>query len=236
MPISTTESTSTRKSIDLTVVPSATGVTVSGSIRWFNEAFTIPATIVPCVYVEDQAYRVALCRSVGGPVLVLADEDGLPAGYDEVCSPIRWRFTAPTDTCATVAIEVVKRTLIPDPPTVLQHPVMETYVYTDTAGVESTRERQVIIDGVPQYTTEIIPAPPLPDPTVFAVSATPVLPSADANKVAGRKLRARIRDLRQQARDLKQAGTTYSAMTAAQRQIIQELVALTGGPAPLAVP
>jgi hypothetical protein len=80
--------------------------------------------------------------------------------------------------------------------------------------------------------TSRIPAPP----TVFAVSATPVLPTVNAARTASRKLKQRIRDLRQQARDLKQAGTTYSAMTAAQRQIIQELVALTGEPAPLAVP
>lgn len=47
---------------------------------------------------------------------------------------------------------------------------------------------------------------------------------------------ARIRDLRQQARTLKQAGTTYSAMTAGQRQIINELVALLSDSVPLAVP
>lgn len=197
--ISTTESTSTRKSIDLTVTPSATGLTVSGGVRWFDESFTIPATVIPCTYVEDQAYRVVLCRSVGGPVLVLADEDGIPSGYDEVCSPIRWRFTQASDTCATVAIEVVKRTLVPE---------------LDSEGNPIA----------------------LPPPTSFTVSTTPVLPTVGANKTASRAFRARVRDLRQQLRTLKQAGTTYSAMTAAQRQLVQEYCALTGEPAPLAVP
>lgn len=196
--ISISESTSTRKSIDLTVVPSASGITVSGPARWFNEAFTIPSVFIPCVYVEDQAYRVALCRSVGGPVLVLADEDGLPAGYEEICSPIRWAFKAPADTCESVTIEVVKRTLVPA---------------LDESG------------------NPIM----LPDPTVFQVSGVPVVPVVDASKTAGRKRRARIRDLRQQARDLKQQGITYSAMTAAQRNIINELVALLAE-VPLAVP
>lgn len=190
MPISIDESTSTRKSIDLAVVPSATGLTVSGSVRWFAERFDIAPTVIPCTYVEDQSYRVALCRSVGGPVLALVDEDGIPAGYEEVCSPIRFRFATPTDTCATVAIEVTKRTLVGE----------------------------------------------LPEPSIVVVSTTPVLPADDAGKVAGRKVRARIRDLTQQARALKQAGTTYSAMSAAQRQIINELVALLSDSVPLAVP
>lgn len=190
MPISTTESASSRKSIDLTIVPSGTGITVSGSIRWFAERFDIAPTVIPCTYVEDQAYRVALCRGVFGLVLVLADEDGIPSGYEEICSPIRFRFTSPSDTCATVAIDVTRRTLVGE----------------------------------------------LPAPSIVAVSTTPVLPDSGANKVAGRARRARIRDLTQQARALKQAGTTYSAMTAAQRQVIQELSALLIDSVPLAVP
>lgn len=190
MPTNVAESTSPVKSIDLAVVPSASGLTVSGVVRWFAESFTIAPTVIPCIYTEDQAYRVALCRSVGGPVLVLADEDGIPSGYEEVCSPIRFRFTSPTDTCATVAIDVTKRTLVGE----------------------------------------------LPAPSIVAVSTTPVLPDSGAGKVAGRARRARIRDLTQQARTLKQAGTTYSAMSAAQRQVIQELSALLIDGVPLAVP
>lgn len=78
-----------------------------------------------------------------------------------------------------------------------------------------------------------------PLPTVHAVSPTPVLPDASptGERAMSRRKRARVRDLRQQARTLRDAGTTYAAMTAAQRQIIGELVALDPtGEVPMAVP
>jgi hypothetical protein len=193
MPIQIEASDSTRKSIDLTVVPSATGVTVSGSIRWFDDLFNIN-TVVPCVYSDDAAYRVALCRHANGPALVLVEDDALPAGYTEVCSPIRWRFTQASDTCASVDVFVVKRALVLDPEN------------------------------------------PLPAPTVRNVPATPVLPVASPERTEGRKVRRRIRELRVALVALKDAGTTVTAMTAAQRNLVVEYVGLTGEAAPLAVP
>ena len=119
---------------------------------------------------------------------------------DEVCYLARWAFSAPTDTCATVTIEVPHRTLVP----------------------------RIGDDGQPI---------PLPPPTVHAVSGTVALPAQTAEKTRDRKVRKRVRELRQSARDMKQAGTTYAAMTAAQRQIIGELVALDPtGEVPMAVP
>lgn len=206
--INTEQSDSTRKSIDVTVTPSATGVSVSGSVRWFDVLYTIPSVTIPCVYSDDATYRVALCRHESGPALVLVEDDAVPAGYEEICSPIRWRFTQASDTCASVDIHVVRRVLVPMPSTFAE------------------------VDGVLVET----PAPPLPDPTVFQVSTTPVLPAATAERTAGRKVRRRIRDLRQQLRALKDAGTTVTAMTAAQRALVVEYVGLTAEPAPLAVP
>lgn len=185
MPIQTNEYTSERKSIDVTVTPSATGVSIAGTVRWFDTLYTIPPTTIPCVYVDDETYRVVLASSPPRPVLV---ESGTTIP-DEVCYLARWTFAAPTDTCATVAIEVPKRTLVP----------------------------RIGDDGQPVT---------LPAPTPVTVSTTPVLPAASVEKARGRKRAKRIRVLTQQARDLRGAGTTYGAMTAAQRQAIGELVAL----------
>lgn len=200
MLISINESDSTRKSIDVTVTPSATGVSVSGSVRWFDVLYTIPSITIPCVYSDDATYRVALCSTP--PRLVLVEDDASP--IDEVCYLARWQFAKATDTCASVTIEVPKRVLVI--PEVLDD------------------------EGNP------LPPAPLPTPTVRAVSSMPVLPAASTDRTESRKLRRRIRDLRQQAKALKDAGTTYAAMTAAQRLVINELVALTGEAAPLAVP
>jgi hypothetical protein len=185
------ESESTRKSIDLTVVPSATGVTISGSIRWFDDLFNVN-TVVPCVYSDDAAHRVALCRHASGPALVLVEDDAVPAGYTEVCSPIRWRFTQASDTCASVDVFVVKRTFIVD--------------------AEN----------------------PQPAPTVRLVSATPVLPQSTPERTLGRARRRRIRELTAQARTMRDGGVTFTAMTAGQKAVINELVALLAD-VPLAV-
>jgi hypothetical protein len=200
MPIQYEDSTSTRKAIDVTVVPSSAGVTVSGQVQWFDDLYQIPATIVPCVYSDDAAYRVALCRHASGPAIVLVEDDAVPSGYEQIVYLARWRLASASDTCATVTIEVPHRTLVP----------------------------RIGDDGQPI---------PLPPPTVHAVSATVVLPAQTAEKTRDRKVRKRVRELRQSARDMKQAGTTYAAMTAAQRQIIGELVALDPtGEVPMAVP
>jgi len=200
MPIQYEDSTSTRKAIDVTVVPSSAGVTVSGQVQWFDDLYQIPATIVPCVYSDDAAYRVALCRHASGPAIVLVEDDAVPSGYEQIVYLARWRLASASDTCATVTIDVPHRTLVP----------------------------RIGDDGQPI---------PLPPPTVHAVSATVVLPAQTAEKTRDRKVRKRVRELRQSARDMKQAGTTYAAMTAAQRQIIGELVALDPtGEVPMAVP
>jgi len=200
MPIQYEDSTSTRKAIDVTVVPSSAGVTVSGQVQWFDDLYQIPATIVPCVYSDDAAYRVALCRHASGPAIVLVEDDAVPSGYEQIVYLARWRLASASDTCATVTIDVPHRTLVP----------------------------RIGDDGQPI---------PLPPPTVHAVSATVVMPAQTAEKTRDRKVRKRVRELRQSARDMKQAGTTYAAMTAAQRQIIGELVALDPtGEVPMAVP
>lgn len=178
------ESDSTRKSINVTVVPSATGVTVSGSVRWFDEQFTIPTVVIPCVYSDDATYRVALCTSTSGPVLVLVEDDALPSGYTELCYLARWRFTAASDTCASVDVHVPRRTLVEDPEN------------------------------------------PLPEPSLRPVSATPVLPQSTPERTVSRARKRRIRELTVQARALREAGTTFTAMSAAQKAIINELVAL----------
>jgi hypothetical protein len=198
-------SESTRKLIDLTVAPSATGVTVSGSVRWFDDLFNINV-VVPCVYSDDAAYRVALCRHASGPALVLVEDDALPAGYTEVCSPIRWRFTQASDTCASVDVHVVRRVLVPEPST-----------FAD-------------VDGVLVET----PASPLPAPTVRPVSTTPVLPQSTPERTLGRARRRRIRELTVQARTMRDSGVTFTAMTAGQKSVINELVALLAD-IPLAV-
>lgn len=194
MPIQIEASESTRKGIDLTVVPRADGVTVSGVVRWFDDRFDIPSVTLTCVYSDDAAYRVALCRHASGPALVLVEDDAVPAGYEEICSPIRWRFTQASDTCASVDVHVVRRVLVIDPEN------------------------------------------PLPEPVGHNVSTTPVLPVASPERTEGRKVRRRIRELRVALVALKDAGTTVTAMTAAQRNMVVEYVALTGGPAPIAVP
>ncbi len=194
MPTQINESTSTRKSIDVNVTPSATGVSVSGSVRWFDVLYTIPSVTIPCVYVNDAAYRVALCSTP--PRLVLVEDDATPV--DEVCYLARWMFEKATDTCASVTIEVPKRVLVP--------------MHDD--------DGQVIA---------------LPTPTSVAVSATPVLPVLDAEKTRGRKRRKRIKSLTDDCRTMRDAGTTYGAMTAAQRQTVNELVALLAD-VPLAMP
>lgn len=200
MPIQYEDSTSTRKAIDVTVVPSSAGVTVSGQVQWFDDLYQIPATIVPCVYSDDAAYRVALCRHASGPAIVLVEDDAVPSGYEQIVYLARWRLASASDTCATVTIEVPHRTLVP----------------------------RIGDDGQPI---------PLPPPTVHAVSATVVMPAQTAEKTRDRKVRKRVRELRQSARDMKQAGTTYAAMTAAQRQIIGELVALDPtGEVPMEIP
>jgi hypothetical protein len=190
MPIQYEDSTSTRKSIDVAVVPSSTGVTVSGTVRFFDDLYQIPSTVVPCVYSDDATYRVALCRHASGPAIVLVEDDVVPAGYEQIVYLARWAFAANTDTCASVTVHVPRKALAP------------------TLGE----------DGQPV---------PLPTPTVHAVSSTPVLPVQDAEKVAGRKRRKRIKVLTEEMRTLKQAGTTVEAMTAAQRARMTELCALT---------
>lgn len=193
MLISINESDSTRKSIDVTVTPSATGVSVSGSVRWFDVLYTIPSVTIPCVYVNDAAYRVALCSTP--PRLVLVEDDATPV--DEVCYLARWMFEKATDTCASVTIEVPKRVLVP--------------MHDD--------DGQVIA---------------LPTPTSVAVSA--VLASVlDAEETRGRKRRKRIKALIDDCKVLRDAGTTYGAMTAAEKAKVNELVALLTD-VPLAVP
>lgn len=112
MPIRLHESTSTRKSINITVTPSASGVTISGSVRWFDDAYTIPAVVIPCTFTDVSRYRVALCSSP--PRIVLIENGGTVA--DEVCSPVHWAFSGPSDTCATVDIHVTKRVYEPEEP------------------------------------------------------------------------------------------------------------------------
>ncbi len=239
MPIQTNESTSDRKSIDVTVTPSAAGVTVSGSVRWVGDVlYQIPSVVIACPYVDDATYRVALCSTP--PRLVLVEDDAVPA--DEVCYLARWAFKAAADTCATVAMEVKRIVLVPRPPTITDVPIMglvpkpaldaDGNPVLDENGEPVVRmvERQI---GTEQVTT---PAPPLPPPTVHAVSATVVLPAQDAERAMSRRRRARIRDLRQQLVALRDAGTTVTAMTAAQRSLVVEYVGLTGEIAPLAVP
>lgn len=194
MPVSIVESTSERKSIDVTATPSAAGVSVSGSVRWFDTLYTIPLTSIPCVYTDDESYRVVLASSP--PRLVLAESGTTIA--DEVCYLAGWVFAAPTDTCATVAIEVPKRVLTP----------------------------RIGDDGQPVA---------LPDTTPVAVSSAPVLPVAGPERTRGRKRRRRIKALTEECRLLRDAGTTFSAMTAAEKAKVNELTALLAD-VPLAVP
>ena len=194
MPIQINESESTRKSIAVSIVASATGLTVAGVVRWFDDEFAIPSTVIPCVYVDDAAYRVALCSTP--PRLVLVEDDATPV--DEVCYLARWMFEKATDTCASVTIEVPRRVLVP--------------MHDD--------DGQVIA---------------LPTTTSVAVSATPTLPVLDAEKARGRKRRKRIKSLTDDCRTMRDAGTTYGAMTAAEKAKVNELVAFTLG-IPMAVP
>lgn len=194
MAISIVESTSERKSIDVTATPSAAGVSVSGFVRWFDTLYTIPPTAIPCVYVDDESYRVVLASSP--PRLVLVE--GGTTIADEVCYLARWAFAAPTDTCATVAIEVPKRNLVP----------------------RIGDDQQPVV---------------LPTPTPVAVSSTPVLPVADPERTRGRKRRRRIKALTEECRLLREAGTTFANMTAAEKAKVNELVALLAD-VPLAVP
>ena len=245
MPISTSESTSTRKSIDVAVVPSATGLTVSGVVRWFGARYDIASTVIPLVYSDNATYRVALCSSPTR--LVLVEDDGAPA--DEICYLARWAFAKPTDTCASVTIEVPRRVLVDRPPTVRDTPIMESYEnplldekdepVLDEKGMPRTvtRQRQAVDakTGEPRIDREIIPADPLPEPIVVQVSSTPVLPVLDAEETRGRKRRKRIKALIDDCRSMRDAGTTYGAMTAAEKAKVNELVALTLD-IPMAVP
>lgn len=245
MPIITNESDSTRKSIDVTVTPSATGVSVAGSVCWFDVLYTIPPVTIPCIYTDDAAYRIALCSTP--PRLVLVEDDATPA--DEVCYLARWAFAKPADTCASVTIEVPKRVLVDRPPTVRDTPIMESYEnplldekdepVLDEKGMPRTvtRQRQAVDakTGEPRIDREIIPADPLPEPIVVQVSSTPVLPVLDAEETRGRKRRKRIKALIDDCRSMRDAGTTYGAMTAAEKAKVNELVALTLD-IPMAVP
>ena len=244
MPISIVESTSPAKSWSPAITTSAAGVALPAhSILFAGTRYDVPAMSIPCVYVDDARYEVALCKTQTGAAIVLVEDDEVPAGYERLIYLAKWRFAAPADTCATVTIEVPHRTLVPRPPTITDVPIMGLVPkpVLDEAGnpvldengepVVQMVERQI---GTEQVTT---PAPPLPPPTVHAVSATVVMPAQTAEKTRDRKVRKRVRELRQSARDMKQAGTTYAAMTAAQRQIIGELVALDPtGEVPMAVP
>ncbi len=266
------ESTSTRKSIDVLVVQSAAGVTVSGVVRWFDDEYRIPSVFIPCVYSDDARYRVALCSGFHPfhapetwvPKLVLVEDD--TKLDDEVCYLARWKFDRATDTCESVTIEVPRRVLVPMPTTYRDEPTMETIeepvlepgiveteagpaIMLDEQGNPQTRqsldgegnpitrtvERQVVIDGVPQFTQIEIRPEPLPDPVVHAVSSTPVLPVDSPERTESRKRRRRIRQLRGQAKVLKDLGTPYSQMSPDQRRDIQELVALLAD-VPLALP
>lgn len=254
MPIQHEQSDSTRKSINLTVAPSATGVTISGPVRWFDDEYQTPSVFVPCVYSDDAAYRVALCRHASGPALVLIEDDAVPAGYTEVCSPIRWRFTQASDTCASVDIHVTRRTLVPMPTQYRDEPVYEMRMVPITRQVGTTTPGGAFIptlgeDGEPltetveverqvQVGTQMIEIPPdpLPEPTVHQVSATPVLPQASAERTESRKVRRRIRTLRQECRTMKEAGLTFTNMSAGEKAKVNELVALLTGDVPLAIP
>jgi hypothetical protein len=258
------QSDSDRKSIDLTVTASALGVTVVGSARLSDNEFRIPSVFVPCVYSDDASYRVALCRHASGPVLVLVEDElprpngtppsAAPSGYGEVCDFIRWEFKAASDTCASVDIHVVRRVLVPMPTQYRDEPVYEMQMVPITRQVGTTTPGGAFIptlgeDGEP-LTEEVeverqvqvgintieIPPEPLPEPTVHQVSAMPVLPQATAERTESRKVRRQIRTLRDDCRTMKAAGLTYTNMSAAQKAKVQELVALTGEPAPLAVP
>lgn len=238
MPITTIESSSERKSIDVTITPSATGVSAAGSVRWFDTLYQIPDIAIPCVYDDDETYRVVLA-SAPPRLLLVGGSAQVP---DEVCYLARWAFTAPTDTCESVSIEVPRRVLVDRPPTVVETAVMEPYeVEQENAAGETvtvTRLRHAVDaeTGALKYRREVIPAQPLPEPARVTVSPTPVLTIDTPERSHTRKVRRRIRDLTRQAKTLRDSGTTYAAMTAAQRQIIGELVALTGQPVPLAVP
>lgn len=264
MPIRIEASESTSKSVELTVTPSALGVTVSGSVRLSNDEFRVPNVFVPCVYSDDASYRIALCRHASGPVLVLVEDElplpngALPStpphGYTEVVSaPIRWGFKASSDTCASVDIHVTRRVLVPEPTQYRDEPVYEMRMVPIVRPVGKEVDGQFVQavgeDGELLTTTveverqvqvgtrriEILPEP-LPEPTVHQVSATPVLPSASPEKTESRKVRRRIRTLREECRAMKAAGKTYSDMLAGEKAKVHELIALTGEPVPMAVP
>jgi hypothetical protein len=253
MPIQTEASDSTRKSIHLTVAPAADGLTLSGSIRWFDDWYEIPIVRIACVYTDDASYRVALCRHASGPALVLIEDDAIPAGYEEICSPIRWRFTQASDTCESVNIHVTRRVLVPMPTQHRDEPVYEMRMVPivrpvgaeiDGQFVQAVGEDGELLTTTVEVERQVqvgtrrieIPPEPLPEPTVHQVSATPVLPQATAERTESRKVRRRIRQLRQECRALKDAGKTYADMLAGEKAKVVELALLTGEPVPMAVP
>lgn len=232
MTINITTADSFAKSWAPDIAASAAGLTIAAHSVLFNGArYDVPAMEIPCVYADDAAYRVALCKGPDGPVIVLIEDDALPPGHEQIIYLARWRFASNTDTCASVAIECPRRVLVPRPPQVGTRDVMGTVsipVVLDGEPVPDDKGNPVMRDVQRVVRTETfeIPPEPLPEPAIIAVATTPVLPVASAEKTRGRKRAKRIKQLTQQARDMRAAGTTYGAMTAAQRQAIGELVAL----------
>ena len=289
MTIAIESSPSPVKSWSPAITATAAGISFPAHpVLFGHDRYDVPAMSIPCAYVDDANYKVALCRRRLGTSVVIVEivlvEDGaLPVGCEEIIAPIRWRLAAPGDTCASVAIDVVHRTLAPKP---ISFRVVDTEAHDepvlDDAGepvlvegvaqfrhVEATYrdvvieyvgdngldglhrnamgETVAVVDGalgtfaqlaahfdvdVSEITSRLTPPP-----TVHAVSAKVALPAQTAERTRDRKVRKRVRELRQSARDMKQAGTTYAAMTAAQRQIIGELVALDPtGEVPMEIP
>lgn len=186
------QSPSSAKSIPGTVTATAAGLTVPAQrILFGGVIYAVPAMSVPCVFdTEATTYRLVLCKHANGPALVLSENDTIPAGYEEMVYLARFRLESAADTCASVNVEVTRRTL-----------------------------------------TGEIPSGP-----VVNVATAPVLPDAgDAERVASRKRRRRIRYLRQQIKTLSDAGTTYSAMTASQKLLVHELTALLTDGVPILV-
>lgn len=182
MPISINEQEHTTYSWSPTVTPTTAGLAVDvGDVRKGNanghDLYRLAKPLaVPCT--EPGSYELALVRSESGAAYALIRDNRLPEGYSRVVYLARWTLHE-GETCADVAIEVTRRVLVDRPPTVIDEPVMETWEKptgeVDEKGDPITvpRERVKLDEaGEPVVTRTIVPADPLPEPTVHVVSPT----------------------------------------------------------------
>ena len=215
-----------------TVTPTPAGLAVDvGDLRLGNslghDLYRIATPLaVPCA--EPGVYELALVRSESGTAYALIRDGRLPKGFEQVVYLARWTLRD-GETCADVAIEVTRRVLVDRPPTVIDTPVMETYEkpVLDEAGqprlddegnpITVPRERVKLDEaGEPVVTRTIVPADPLPEPTVHTVSPTLLVfevPIAEKFAAIDARTRARI------AAGFEHAGLRFSLSPEAQTKM-----------------